>query len=62
MIYATGELFANELVSAIMTDKNESFRKKYRNIDLLLIDDIQFLAGKEKCQEEFFCDSIFSVA
>lgn len=54
MIYATGELFANELVSAIMTDKNESFRKKYRNIDLLLIDDIQFLAGKEKCQEEFF--------
>lgn len=54
MIYCTGELFANELVSAIMTDKNESFRKKYRNIDLLLIDDIQFLAGKEKCQEEFF--------
>ncbi len=54
IIYCTGELFANELVSAIMTDKNESFRKKYRNIDLLLIDDIQFLAGKEKCQEEFF--------
>ncbi|MEG2310621.1 MAG: chromosomal replication initiator protein DnaA [Clostridia bacterium] len=54
LIYCTGELFANELVSAIMTDKNESFRKKYRNIDLLLIDDIQFLAGKEKCQEEFF--------
>lgn len=54
MIYCTGELFANELVSAIMTDKNEAFRKKYRNIDLLLIDDIQFLAGKEKCQEEFF--------
>lgn len=54
VIYATGEVFANELVSAIMTDKNESFRKKYRNIDLLLIDDVQFLAGKEKCQEEFF--------
>lgn len=54
IIYCTGELFANELVSAIMTDKNESFRRKYRNIDLLLIDDIQFLAGKEKCQEEFF--------
>lgn len=54
LIYATGELFANELVSAIMTDKNEAFRRKYRNIDLLLIDDIQFLAGKEKCQEEFF--------
>lgn len=54
IIYCTGEVFANELVSAIMSDKNESFRKKYRNIDLLLIDDIQFLAGKEKCQEEFF--------
>ena len=54
IVYCTGEVFANELVSAIMTDKNESFRKKYRNIDLLLIDDIQFLAGKEKCQEEFF--------
>ena len=54
IVYCTGELFANELVSAIMSDKNESFRKKYRNIDLLLIDDIQFLAGKEKCQEEFF--------
>ncbi|MEG0872512.1 MAG: chromosomal replication initiator protein DnaA [Clostridia bacterium] len=54
IIYCTGELFANELVSAIMNDKNEIFRKKYRNIDLLLIDDIQFLAGKEKCQEEFF--------
>lgn len=52
--YATGEVFANELVAAIMNDKNESFRKKYRNVDLLLIDDIQFLAGKEKCQEEFF--------
>ena len=37
-----------------MNNQNESFRKKYRNIDLLLIDDIQFLAGKDKCQEEFF--------
>lgn len=54
IIYCTGEVFANELVSAIMNNKNENFRKKYRNIDLLLIDDIQFLAGKEKCQEEFF--------
>lgn len=54
LIYATGEVFANELVSAIISDKNEAFRRKYRNIDLLLIDDIQFLAGKEKCQEEFF--------
>ena len=54
IIYCTGETFANELVSAIMNNKNENFRKKYRNIDLLLIDDIQFLVGKEKCQEEFF--------
>ncbi len=49
-----GENFANELVSAIMNNSSEAFRNKYRKIDLLLIDDIQFLAGKEKCQEEFF--------
>ena len=56
IIYTTGESFTNELVSAIMRDNsdNESFRNKYRKIDVLLIDDIQFLAGKEKCQEEFF--------
>lgn len=54
IVYTTGENFANELVSAIMNDNNESFRNKYRKIDVLLIDDIQFLAGKEKCQEEFF--------
>ena len=54
IIYTTGENFANELVSAIMNNNSEAFRNKYRNIDLLLIDDIQFLAGKEKCQEEFF--------
>lgn len=54
IIYCTGELFANEVISAIMNNQNEIFRKKYRNIDLLLIDDIQFLAGKDKCQEEFF--------
>ena len=54
IIYCTGEVFANEVISAIMNSQNESFRKKFRNIDLLLIDDIQFLAGKDKCQEEFF--------
>lgn len=54
VMYATGELFTNELVTALMTNKNEDFRKKYRNVDLLLIDDVQFLAGKDKCQEEFF--------
>ncbi len=54
VLCTTGELFANELISSIMNDKNQEFRDKYRNIDVLLIDDIQFLAGKEKCQEEFF--------
>ncbi len=54
IIYCTGEAFANEVISAIMNNQNETFRKKYRNIDLLLIDDIQFLAGKDRCQEEFF--------
>lgn len=54
IIYCTGEEFANEVITSIMTNKNDVFRRKYRNIDLLLIDDIQFLAGKEKCQEEFF--------
>lgn len=54
IIYTTGESFANELISAIMNNNSEGFRNKYRKIDLLLIDDIQFLAGKEKCQEEFF--------
>jgi chromosomal replication initiator protein len=54
IVYATGELFTNELITALMTNKNEEFRKKYRNVDLLLVDDVQFLAGKDKCQEEFF--------
>ncbi|MEG1142384.1 MAG: chromosomal replication initiator protein DnaA [Clostridia bacterium] len=54
VIYVTGETFANELVYSLMNNKNEEFRNKYRNIDLLLLDDVQFLAGKEKCQEEFF--------
>ena len=56
IIYTTGEGFTNELVSSIMNEKieNESFRNKYRKIDVLLIDDIQFLVGKAKCQEEFF--------
>ena len=56
IIYTTGEGFTNELVSSIMNEKieNASFRNKYRKIDVLLIDDIQFLVGKAKCQEEFF--------
>ncbi len=52
--YSTSEKFTNELINSIRDDKTELFRQKYRNVDVLLIDDIQFLAGKERTQEEFF--------
>ncbi len=54
IMYVTSETFTNELVNSIKDDKNEEFRNKYRNIDVLLIDDIQFIAKKERTQEEFF--------
>ncbi len=54
ILYVTSEKFTNELINAIKDDKNKEFRTKYRNIDVLLIDDIQFIAGKERTQEEFF--------
>jgi chromosomal replication initiator protein len=52
--YATSEKFTNEFINAIRGQKTEDFRERYRRIDVLLIDDIQFIAGKEGTQEEFF--------
>ncbi|MFV9510298.1 chromosomal replication initiator protein DnaA [Tepidibacillus sp. LV47] len=54
VLYITSEKFTNEFINAIRDNKTVEFRNKYRNIDVLLIDDIQFLAGKEQTQEEFF--------
>lgn len=54
ILYVTSEKFTNQLINAIKDGKNEQFRTKYRNVDVLLIDDIQFIAGKERIQEEFF--------
>ena len=54
VLYVTSEKFTNQLINAIKDNKNDMFRSKYRNIDVLLIDDIQFIAGKERIQEEFF--------
>ena len=54
LCYLSSEKFMNELINAIRFDKTPSFREKYRSVDVLLIDDVQFLAGKERTQEEFF--------
>ena len=54
VLYVTSETFTNELIESVKTNKNSEFRNKYRNIDVLLIDDIQFIIGKESTQEEFF--------
>lgn len=54
ILYITSETFTNDLINAISTNTNIQFRNLYRNVDVLMVDDIQFIAGKEQTQEEFF--------
>jgi len=54
LVYISADRFINEMINAIRFDRLPAFREKYRNIDVLLVDDIQFIAGKDRTQEEFF--------
>jgi len=52
--YLSSESFMNELIASLRRDKMDEFKKKFRNVDVLIVDDVQFIAGKERTQEEFF--------
>ncbi len=54
VLYVTGEKFTTEMIEAIQQNRNKEFRRRYRSVDLLMVDDIQFIAGKDSTQEEFF--------
>ena len=54
LLYLPSEMFTNELISAIKNNKNVEFRNRFRNVDVLMLDDIQFIAGRDSTQEEFF--------
>ena len=54
VVYLTSEAFMNELIASLRRDKMDEFKSKFRSVDLLIVDDVQFIAGKERTQEEFF--------
>src|SRR5207342_71654 len=54
VLYLSSESFMNELISSLRRDRMDEFKTKFRHIDVLILDDVQFIAGKERTQEEFF--------